>query len=204
MKYKTVDLTHTAPAEAYKLFITTIVPRPIGWISTLSADGVPNAAPFSWFNAVCGDPLMVMAAIGKRRGEMKDTSTNIRDTGEFVVNVVSEACAEKMVQSSADYPPETSEFAAAGLTPLPSEVVKPARIAESPVHIECRLEQIIPLGNNSTDLVIGRCVRMHIADSVLAPDGRIDAAKLRPLARLGRDEYAVVTELIRFPRPEVT
>ena len=201
MSYSKIDLEQMAPLEAYKLFITAIIPRPIGWISTVSKSGVPNAAPFSWFNAVCGDPLMVMAAIGKRKGEMKDTSTNIRDTGEFVVNVVSEACAEKMIQSSADYPPETSEFTAAGLTPLPSEVVKPARIAESPVHIECKLEQIIPLGNNATDLVIGRCVRMHIADSVLAPDGRIDAAKLRPLARLGRDEYAVVTKLIHFPRP---
>ena len=146
---------------------------------------------------------MLMAAIGKRKGQMKDTSANIRDTGEFVVNVVGEACAEKMVQSSADYAPEVSEFEAAGLTPLPSEVVKPARIAESPVHIECLLEQIVPLGNNSTDLVIGRCVRMHIAESVLANDGCIDAAKLRPVARLGRDEYAVITNLIKYPRPTV-
>ena len=204
MTYKKIDLVEMDRAEAYKLFITAIVPRPIGWISTLSAEGVPNAAPFSWFNAVCGDPLMVMAAVGKRKAQMKDTSANIRDTGDFVVNIVSESCAEKMVQSSAEYPPEVSEFEAAGLTPLPSEVVKPARIAQSPIHIECQLEQIIPLGNNSTDLVIGRCVRMHISESVLAPDGRIDAAKLRPLARLGRDEYTVVTDLIRFPRPEAT
>ncbi len=204
MEFKRVDLTQMDRAEAYKLFITAIVPRPIGWISTISADGVPNAAPFSWFNAVCADPLMVMAAIGKRKGAMKDTSTNIRDTGEFVVNIVSEACAENMVQSSADYPPQVNEFEAAGLTPLKSEVVKPDRIAQSPIHIECKLEQIIALGNNSTDLVIGRCVRMHIAEQVLADDGRIDAAKLRPLARLGRDEYTVVTDLIRFPRPRVT
>ncbi len=203
MSYSKIDLEQMAPVEAYKLFITAIVPRPIGWISTVSPSGVPNAAPFSWFNAVCGDPLMLMAAVGKREGAMKDTSTNIRDTGEFVVNVVGEACAEKMVQSSADYPPQVSEFEAAGLTPLPSEVVKPARIAESPVHIECRLEQIIPLGHNSTDLVIGRCVCMHIAESVLADDGRVDAGKLRPVARLGRDEYAVITNLIRFPRPKV-
>ena len=203
MEFQTVDLAGMDRADGYKLFITAIVPRPIGWISTISADGVPNAAPFSWFNAVCGDPLMLMAAIGKRKGQMKDTSANIRDTGEFVVNVVGEACAEKMVQSSADYAPEVSEFEAAGLTPLPSEVVKPARIAESPIHIECLLEQILPLGNNATDMVIGRCVRMHIAESVLADDGCIDAAKLRPVARLGRDEYAVVTNLIKYPRPMV-
>ena len=203
MEFKTVDLAGMDRADGYKLFITAIVPRPIGWISTISADGVPNAAPFSWFNAVCGDPLMLMAAIGKRKGQMKDTSANIRDTGEFVVNIVDEVCAEKMVQSSADYAPEVSEFDAAGLTPLPSEVVKPARIAESPVHIECLLEQIISLGNNSTDVVIGRCVRMHIAESVIAEDGLIDAAKLRPVARLGRDEYAVITNLIKYARPTV-
>jgi len=203
MEFQTVDLAGMDRADGYKLFITAIVPRPIGWISTISADGVPNAAPFSWFNAVCGDPLMLMAAVGKRKGQMKDTSANIRDTGEFVVNIVGEACAEKMMQSSADYAPEVSEFEAAGLTPLPSEVVKPARIAESPVHIECLLEQILPLGNNSTDVVIGRCVRMHIAKSVLADDGCIDAAKLRPVARFGRDEYAVITNLIKYPQPTV-
>ncbi len=203
MEFQTVDLAGMDRADAYKLFITAIVPRPIGWISTISADGVLNAAPFSWFNAVCGDPLMLMAAVGKRKGRMKDTSANIRDTGEFVVNIVGEDCAEKMMQSSVDYPPEVSEFEAAGLTPLPSEVVKPARIAESPVHIECLLEQILALGNKSTDVVIGRCVRMHIAKSVLADDGCIDAAKLRPVARLGRDEYTVVTNLIKYPRPTV-
>ena len=130
MEFQTIDLAGMDRPDSYKLFITAIVPRPIRWISTISADGVPHPAPFSWFNAVCADPLMLMAAIGKRKGQMKDTSANIRDTGEFVVNIVGQTCAEKMVQSSADYAPEVNEFAAAGLTPLPSEVVKPARIAD--------------------------------------------------------------------------
>jgi flavin reductase (DIM6/NTAB) family NADH-FMN oxidoreductase RutF len=203
MNFETHDLTRLDSASAYKLFITAIVPRPIGWISTLSKDGVANAAPFSWFNAVCGDPLMVMAAVGKRKGAAKDTTTNIRDTGEFVVNVATESNAAKMVQSSADYPASVSEFDAAGLTPLPSQRVKPSRIAESPIHIECALEQIIALGNNATDLIIGRCLMLHIDPAVLAEDGMVDVAKLRPIARLGRDEYAVIADTIRYPRPSV-
>jgi flavin reductase (DIM6/NTAB) family NADH-FMN oxidoreductase RutF len=201
MTYRSIDLTQLQRGPAYNLFTTAIVPRPIGWISTVSKGGIPNAAPFSWFNAVCGDPPMVMVAVGKRKGAMKDTSTNIRDTGEFVVNVATEDNAARLVQSSADDPPEVNEFQAAGLTPLPAEVVKPQRIAESPVHIECTLEQLLALGNNATDVVIGKCVMMHVSQEVLAGDGLIDATKLRPLARLGRDEYAVVRELLSFPRP---
>lgn len=203
MSYKTVDLSTLDRAAAYKLFITAIVPRPIGWISSVSAGGVHNVAPFSWFNAVCGDPLMVMAAVGKRKGAMKDTSTNIQACGEFVVNVATADSAEKMVQSSADYPPEISEFDGVPLTPLESQLVAPRRVAESPIHIECKLEQMIPLGSNSTDLVIGRCLLIHIDPAVLADDGMVDAIKLRPIARLGRDEYAVVSEVIHYPRPTV-
>lgn len=201
MDYQLIDLARLNRADAYKLFLTVIVPRPIGWVSTCSLAGVANVAPFSWFNAVCGDPLMVMIAVGKRHGGMKDTSANIRDTAEFVANVATEASAAQMVQSSADYPPEVSEFDAVGLTPLPSTVVRPPRVGESPIHLECKLEQIIPLGNQSTDLIIGRCEVLHVAREVLAEDGYVDVAKLRPIARLGRDEYAVVTDYIRFPRP---
>ncbi len=202
-QYSTIDLESLGRAEAYTLLITAIVPRPIGWLSTISTNGLPNAAPFSWFNAVCGDPLMVMAAVGRRKGQSKDTTNNIRATGEFVVNVATAANAELMVQSSADYAADVSEFDAVGLTPVCSDVVRPPRIAESPVHIESVLEQIVELGHASTDLVIGRCVRMHVDPAVLAEDGRIDALKLRPLSRLGRDEYAVVDSLIRYPRPTV-
>lgn len=201
--YRQIDLAALSRGEAYKLFISAIVPRPIGWISTRSAAGVDNLAPFSWFNSVCGDPLMVMIAIGKRRGEQKDTTANIRATGEFVVNVAVESCAAQMVQSSADYPPDVSEFDATSLHRLPSVSVQPPRVAESPIHLECRLEQIIPLGNDSTDLVIGRCDIMHVAVDMLAPDGYVDAAKLRPVARLGRDEYAIITGCIKFPRPRL-
>jgi flavin reductase (DIM6/NTAB) family NADH-FMN oxidoreductase RutF len=201
MPFKFVDLADLDRAEAYKLFLTVIVPRPIGWISSCSAEGLSNAAPFSWFNAVCGDPLMVMVAVGKRRGQMKHTSANIQATGEFVVNVATAACAAQMVQTSADYAEDVSEFEAVGLTAVPSRLVKPPRIGESPLHIECRLEQIVPLGSGSTDLVLGRCLCLHIAHEVLAADGRVDALQLQPMARLGRDEYTIVRELLRYPRP---
>ncbi len=203
MSYRTLDFDQLPQAEAYTLLLTAIVPRPIGWISTCTPAGARNAAPFSWFNAVCGDPLMVMAAVGRRRGQMKDTARNIRDTGEFVVNVATAETVQQMVQSSADYPAEVSEFDAVGLTPLDSVLVKPCRIAESPIHIECTLEQMLTLGNASTDLVIGRCRMIHIDERVMAADGRVDAAQLKPVARLGRDEYAVLTELFHLPRPAV-
>jgi flavin reductase (DIM6/NTAB) family NADH-FMN oxidoreductase RutF len=201
MQFKTLNLQQMDRADAYKIFITAIVPRPIGWISTLSKSGIANAAPFSWFNAVCADPPMVMIAAGKRRGEMKDTTANIRDTGEFVVNIATEANATQMVQSSGDYPMEISEFDKAGLSALPSKTVRPPRIAQSPIHFECRLEKIIPLGRQSTDLILGQCILMHVDESVLAADGLVDALKLRPIARLGRDEYSVVDQLVHHPRP---
>ncbi|MCG3137081.1 MAG: hypothetical protein HJJLKODD_00923 [Phycisphaerae bacterium] len=203
MNFRQLDPQALGRTDAYKLFVTCIVPRPIGWISTLSTTGVSNAAPFSFFNAVCSDPLMVMIAVGKRRGELKDTLLNIRDTGEFVTNIATADTAAQMVQSSADYGREVSEFSAVGLTPLPSVQVKPPRIAESPIQIECRLEQIIPLGNNSTDLIIGRCVLLHINETVLAEDGLVDAARLRPMARLGREEYSVVEQVLHYPRPHL-
>jgi len=203
MSWRRFDLETLRPPESYKLFLTAVVPRPIGWISTVSRDGVRNAAPFSWFNAICADPFMVMISIGRRKGAMKDTAVNIRDTEEFVVNVATARTAEAMVRTSADYPFGVSEFEAVGLTPIPSEVVRPDRIAESPVHLECRLERMFELGTQPIDVVFGRCLRLHVAEEVLAADGRIDALKLRPIARLGRDEYSVVDEVIRYPRPKL-
>jgi flavin reductase (DIM6/NTAB) family NADH-FMN oxidoreductase RutF len=201
MSYREIDLDAMGHSDGYKLFVTAIVPRPIGWISTRSRAGVRNAAPFSWFNAICADPLMVMISIGKRRGRMKDTAENIRDTGEFVVNVATADNAERMVATSADHPPEVDEFDVAGLTPLASTRVAPDRIAESPVHIECRLERMLALGEQPIDVVIGRCLCLHVDETVIAADGGIDARKLRPLGRLGRDEYSIVQDVIRYARP---
>jgi flavin reductase (DIM6/NTAB) family NADH-FMN oxidoreductase RutF len=201
MSYRPLEPDRLDRAEAYKLFISAVVPRPIGWVSTCSESGLANAAPFSWFNAVCGDPLMLMFSAGKRRGQPKDTTRNIEALGEYVVNVATAANADKMVQSSADYEPDISEFDAVGLTPLPATRVRPPRIAESPIHFECELEQVLRLGNDASDVIIGRCVMIHIQEEVLAEDGRVDATRLAPIARLGRDEYAVIREVQRIPRP---
>lgn len=203
MAYQTIELESLPRREGYPLFLTAVVPRPIGWISTVSSEGNRNAAPFSWFNAVCADPYLVVTAVARRRGEPKDTTINARSTGEFVINIVGEGAMEKMVASSADYPPEVDEFEAVGLTAVPSVRVAAPRIGESPVHLECTLERMLELGDGAVDLLFGRCRLLHIDDRVVAEDGRVDAEKLRPVARLGRDEYAVIERVIRVPRPEV-
>ncbi len=201
MTYRTFDLDAMEKREGYPLFLTAIVPRPIGWITTVDEEGVANAAPFSWFNAICADPYLVGVSIGRRAGRRKDTAANIHATGEFVVNIVGADTVEAMVATSADFAPDVDEIERAGLTAIDSTLVRPPRIAESPVHLECRLERELELGEAAVDFVIGRCVRMHVHERVVADDGRVDAGALRPVARLGRDEYAVVDRVVRHARP---
>lgn len=201
MTYRMYELDAMEKREGYPLFLTAIVPRPIGWISTVDEAGIANAAPFSWFNAICADPYLVGISIGRRRGERKDTARNIHATGEFVVNIVGADAAEAMVATSADFAPDVDEIERAGLTPVASTLVRAPRIAESPVHLECRLEREIELGEGAVDFIIGRCLRLHVHERVVAADGRVDATALRPVARLGRDEYAVIERVVRHARP---
>jgi len=178
----------------YRLMISVIVPRPIAWTSTVSADGVLNAAPFSYFQALSSKPPMVMISVGRRRGgNAKDTRSNIEATREFVVNLVGEASGVRMVRTSVDYPPEVSEFAEAGLTPVPSTKVKPPRIGECAVSLECRLDRVLDIGTSG--ICIGEIVAIHLRDDVLATDGTVDPWKLRPLARLGGASYAPLREV---------
>jgi flavin reductase (DIM6/NTAB) family NADH-FMN oxidoreductase RutF len=181
----------------YRLMISIIVPRPIAWTSTISPDGVLNAAPFSYFQALSSKPPMLMISVGRRRGgEAKDTRSNIEATREFVVNLVSEASGVRMVRTSVDYPPEVSEFAEAGLTPVKSEKVRPPRIGESAVSLECRLERVLEVGTSG--ICIGEVVAIHLRDEVLAADGTVDPWKLRPLARLGGASYAPMREVVEI------
>lgn len=181
----------------YRLMISIIVPRPIAWTSTISADGVLNAAPFSYFQALSSKPPMVMISVGQRRGgTAKDTRSNIEATREFVVNLVSEGSGVRMVRTSVDYPPEVSEFAEASLTPVPSTKVRPPRIGESAVSLECRLDQVLDVGTSG--VCIGEVVAIHIRDDVLAADGTVDPWKLRPLARLGGASYAPLREIVEI------
>ncbi len=181
----------------YRLMISIVVPRPIAWTSTISADGVLNAAPFSYFQALSSKPPVVMISVGRRRGgAAKDTRSNIEATREFVVNLVSEGSGVRMVRTSVDYPPEVSEFAEAGLTPVPSVKVKPPRIGESAVSLECRLDRVLDVGTSG--VCIGEVVAIHIRDDILAADGTVDPWKLRPLARLGGASYAPLREIVEI------
>ena len=192
--------------SVYKLMIGSILPRPIGWISTADAAGRTNLAPFSFFNAVASRPPTVLFCPTIREFDAgpKDTLRNVRTTGEFVVNIVTEALAEAMNISSTEFPPEVDEFLAAGLTPAPSVVVAPPRVAESPIHFECRVHQIVELGAEpgAGAVVLGRIVHLHVDPSVLAGDDKIDLAALRPIGRLAGAGYCRVTDVFQMPRPQ--
>jgi flavin reductase (DIM6/NTAB) family NADH-FMN oxidoreductase RutF len=187
----------TAWQSIYKIMIGAIVPRPIGWVSSIDAQGHHNIAPFSFFNAVCPNPphLLFCPAIRSSDGQSKDTLRNVRETGEFVVNLVSYNLAEAMNQTAGEYPPDVDEFALANIRTAPSVAVKPLRVADSLVHFECHVTQIVDIGNTTGagSIVIGRIVHIHVNDSVLYGGDKIDPLKLQPIARLGGNAYTRVT-----------
>ncbi len=189
---------------AYQLLTTTVIPRPIGFISSLSPEGVANLAPFSFFNAVCGEPPMIMFSASNRR-PLKDTLRNVRTMREFVVNIVSEEIAGQMNLTSGDYAPDISEFDVSGLTPVPSDIVRPPRVLESPVNMECRVHDILevsakPMGGS---IVIGEVIRFHVRDSIIDKDMFIDPDKLKPVARLGGPSYSRIRDRFDMLRPVV-
>lgn len=191
--------------DAYKLMIGSIVPRPIAWVSTASKEGVLNLAPFSFFTAVCPDPMTICFSPMRRGtdGAKKDTLVNIEETGEFVVNVVSAGLALQMNQTSAEFPPDVDEFAAAGLTPVPSVAVAPPRVGESLVAYECELLQVIHVGEaraGAGALVLGTVRRLHVADQLL-DEGRIRLDVLQPIGRMAGSDYVRCTDLFTLQRP---
>lgn len=189
------------PRDAYRLLISIVVPRPIAWVSSVGADGSLNLAPFSFFNAVAGHPPTVMFSVGQRQGVPKDTLRNVRETGEFVLNVVDEALAEKMNLTSGEYAYEVNEFERAGLTPLASTLVKPPRVAEAAVTMECRATQIVPVPDTTYTMVLGQVQVFHLRNGLLRPNGAVDATLLRPVARLSGDEYATLGAVFELKRP---
>ncbi len=197
-----IDPRELDATSLYRLMITCVVPRPIAWVSTRSAAGILNAAPFSYFQALSSAPPMVMISVGRRSDKSsKDTRANIEETGEFVVNIVSEPSAQRMVATAGGFDPEVSEFDEVGLEPAPSEIVKPPRIAESAVSMECKLDRVIEVG--SSGVLIGEVVLFHIRDDVLADDGNVDPVKLQPLGRLGGSNYTPLREVVEI-RPDAT
>lgn len=189
----------------YKILIGSIVPRPIGWISSIDPEGQLNLAPFSFFNAVCANPPHVLFSpmIRSTDSQPKDTLRNVRATGEFVVNIVTEDLAEAVNLSATELPSNVSEFAVANLTTAPSAIVRPPRVALSPVHFECKVTHIIDIGDEpgSGSLVIGQVVHIHINEDVLLDGDKIDLAKLKPVGRLAGSSYCRVTDIFDMIRP---
>ena len=197
------DFAEISAKDRYKLMVSTILPRPIAWVVTQSAAGLVNAAPYSFFNGVGGDPPLVSISIEARGdGSRKDTSANIRGSGQFVVNLVSDAVAHGMVVTAIDFAPDVSEVAEARLATVPSVRVKPPRIAESPVAFECELYQIVDLPHGR-DLVIGRILCMHVADEAVQDAARcyIDTPKLDLVGRMhGGGWYSRTRDRFEIPR----
>lgn len=201
-----IDPAAASAQDVYKLLIGTVIPRPIAFVSTLSADGVRNLAPFSFFTVASADPPVVafcpmVRGAGSERP--KDTLANVEATGEFVVNIVSEDFAGAMNVTSGEYPPEVDEFALSGLTPVASDLVKPPRVGESRVQMECRLLQVVrvsvrPLGGA---MVLGEVLRFHVSDDVVSA-GRIDPDRLRAIGRMGGPTYARTTDRFDLERPK--
>lgn len=191
--------------EIYKLMIGAIVPRAIAWVSSTDGDGRPNLAPFSFFTAVCAQPptIVFCPMIRETDWEHKDSLHNIRDTGLFIVSFVTEALAEKMNLTSVEAPAGINEFERAGLTMEAGHVLNVPRVAESPIHFECRLNQIVTISDapGGGSLVIGTVVHMHISDSVYREGNHIDLAAYQPVGRLAGASYCRVTDLFEMRRP---
>ena len=199
-----IDIATSDVVAVYHYLVSVVTPRHIAWVSTVNASGVVNLAPFSFFNAFgANPPIVVFSPTNKRDGSKKDTLRNVETNGEFVVNIVTATLAEKANLTSKELPPDESEVSLAGLHTLPSIKVKPPRLAESPVNLECKVRQIVPCGNGpiSANLVIGEIVTMHISDDVLDEKGRVDPRKLKTVARLGQEYWCHTSDLFELKRP---
>lgn len=200
-----LDFTKLSPRDAYNWMADSITPRPIAWVSTISADGKTNLAPFSFFNGITGNPPTLMfSPVNNRFGVKKDTVLNIEATREFVVNLVPHALAEKMNACAALLPHGESEFDAFDIAPTASTSVRPPRVAAAPVSFECTLHSIVLIGEGpgAANVVFGRIITAHIADSILDKDGEIDPALLDTVGRLGGENYATTRERFALKRPD--
>jgi len=199
-----IDPSTLSRRDGYFLMISAIVPRPIAFVTTMSRDGRTNAAPYSYFTGVASAPPSLLICAGRRRGAAaKDTQRNIDETGEFVVNVVVEEIMKGVVIGGTDHPPDVSEIDLAGLETVPSAKVGPPRLAGSPVNLECRRKKVLDV--DGTAIIVGEVVWMHVRDDLLVEPGpggsacAIDVERLRPIARLGGDQYARLGEVFEWP-----
>ena len=198
-----VDFQKLAPRESYPWLINAINPRPIAWVSTISADGHTNLAPYSFFQGVCASPPTLMfCGANDRAGKKKDSVTNIEQVPEFVVNIVPYALREPMNLTAAPLPHGESEFEKFDIATAPSLLVKPPRVAASPVSFECRLDRIVCIGTGplAGNVVFGTILCAHVSESVVT-DGALDPRKLDTIGRMGGDFYTRTTELFTIKRP---
>lgn len=196
-----LDPASLNPTRAYLLQLACIQPRPIALVSTRSSQGVGNLAPFSYFTGVASTPPTLCLSIARRNPE-KDTYTNIVTTRELVIHMVDRSMAERMVATSADYPPTVDELAACGFTAVASERVKPPRVAEAPIAMECRLRQVVEVaeGDHGAHLILATILRYHVREAVWN-GGRIDPTSLDPIGRLAGQSYCTCRTQFNLPRP---
>jgi flavin reductase (DIM6/NTAB) family NADH-FMN oxidoreductase RutF len=188
---------------SYKLMASVVVPRPIGWTSTITSDGRNNLAPFSFFMMITSTPPHIAISVGVRDGQEKDTLRNIRDNGEFVINTVSAEIGPQMAITAAEWPSDVDEFAASGLTPAPSDIVRPMRVAEAPANLECVVREIKPVGTlpYGANLIIAEVVQIHVRDDLIIENNRIDLQRLQAVGRLTGDWYCSTAEQYELKRP---
>lgn len=191
--------------EGFNRVLTgVVVPRPIAFVSTISNSGNVNLSPYSFFNAVSYDPPLIIFSSSKftSDGKLKDSLSNIEQNGEFVVNIVNENIVEAMNKTAAEYPENVNEFDIANLTQIDSDLVKPPRLSESPVNMECKLERIITLGTEAhpQGLVIGEIIQLHIDDQIISGH-RINHEKLKPVGRLAGNMYTHTNDVFELMRP---
>ncbi|RDI14332.1 flavin reductase family protein [Flavobacterium sp. AG291] len=199
-----IDPAQTSQKDVYKILTGSVIPRPIGWISSISKDGYLNLAPFSFFNAVGEDPPHVMFSTVRSGNTNKDTLNNVLETKQFVVNMATEELVEAMNATSVNLPPDGNEFEFAGLTPIASDLINPPRVKESPISFECELVHHYNLEDHKdggATIMIGRIVMFHVDESVLLPDYKINMETYRPIARLAGYNYAKLGEIFAIKRP---
>ncbi|MEM7335703.1 MAG: flavin reductase family protein [Chloroflexota bacterium] len=201
MQFDTAQLTSK---QNYKLLSGLVIPRPIGWISTVSTDNIYNVAPYSFFNGVAGSPPHVMFASGWVNNEPKDSLRNILDTGEFVANLVDEATVEKMNLTATILPAEVDEFKFAELTAVPCEKIKVPRVKESKASFECQMVHTYDIKNDdgtmSYTMVVGKVIYMHVDDGILMDDYKINVNAYQPIGRLAGPQYARINDLFEIDR----
>lgn len=196
-----IDPAALSRREKYGLITSCVIPRPIGWTSTLSESGTPNLAPFSFFGGVSSDPFLVSLSVGRKRGERKDTAVNLLANREAVIHIPHRPLAESMVQTSANVSPDVDEFDLAQLEKAPSVMVRPPRVAAAAIALEARVHHHLELGNGPVDFFILEVVHVFVDDQYIVA-GRPDPAKMQAVARLGGLGYSDTQEVFSIARPE--